>query len=123
MLNRRDVILWSQQRIIMTSSLYKKIEKILFINGIPKIKATDTPSFAAPGSLIFTPATYPFLLINKAGGSFHSLPLPLLLPLANPYCSSSAAATERTVVFVSGRCITLNQTRVSRHPSVVDLYW
>ena len=84
----------------MTSSLYKKIEKILFINGIPKIEATCAPSFAASGSSIFAPVTYPFLLINKAGGSFHSLPLPLLLPLANPNRSSSVAAAERTVVFV-----------------------
>ena len=62
LLNRRDVILWTQQQIFMMSSLYKKIKKIPFINGILKIEATAAPSFAAPGSSILTPATYPLSL-------------------------------------------------------------
>ena len=82
-----------QQWIVMTSSLHKKIP---FINYFPKIEATTVPSFAASGSSILAPATYPFLLINKAGGYFHSLSFSSSphLPPRDPTNSSAAAAVD-----------------------------
>ena len=58
----------------MTSSLYKKIKKIPFINELSKIEVTVAPHFAASGSSILAPVTYPFAFINKTGGPFHFPP-------------------------------------------------